>query len=328
MRFFLPPPLLITISFIQTTFSECTLQISSKNGKSGKIASSQLASRSSSLPSKCVIVFEGNQNEKVSVRFTYFNLYAPEHANTTKRCAEYDHLTAAVRVGARFSRIDTWCSKDVPPQLMSSSNILQMEYNTKSSRAVRESASQEVGFRLEYNFHADWNMGEMEAQYDSSRGCRFVFNSSRKESGKLWSINYPGLYPRNLLCEYIFHGREDQIVHIHFEYFDVEGFNQCDEQSQSDFVLFSNYQSPDRNNRRVCGRFLPRISTMSESNYYRMVFSTNEIFDATGFYAHYQFLSAHQNPTISKVKFTPSAASSTHCSVALLLLYALISANA
>lgn len=31
---------------------------------------------------------------------------------------------------------------------------------------------------------------------------------------------------RNLYCEYIFYGRETEIVHIHFEYFDVEGFGQ------------------------------------------------------------------------------------------------------
>ncbi|PIO76071.1 CUB domain protein [Teladorsagia circumcincta] len=158
------------------------------------------------------------------------------------------------------------------------------------------------------------------------QGCRFVFNSSVQTSGKLWSINYPGLYPRSLYCEYIFHGSEEQTVHIHFEYFDVEGFNQmshaiayaplaisyrkirCDETTQSDFVLFSNYQTHDRTNRRFCGKVAPRGPILSESNYFRMIFATNDIFDATGFYAHYQFIT-QQKAQISRVKLTTSTAS-------------------
>ena len=124
----------------------------------------------------------------------------------------------------------------------------------QSSRILRESSPVETGFRLEYIFHTDWNMASMLAKVDKNKPCRFVFNSSIQSSGKLWSINHPGLYPRNLYCEYIFHGFEDQIVHIHFEYFDVEGFNQCDETTQSDYVLFSNYQTHDRTNRRFCGK--------------------------------------------------------------------------
>lgn len=53
-----------------------------------------------------------------------------------------------------------------------------------------------------------------------------MFNGTIKKSGNLWSPNYPGFYPRNLNCQYIFHDREGQIVLITFEYFDVEGFGQ------------------------------------------------------------------------------------------------------
>ncbi|KIH55316.1 CUB domain protein [Ancylostoma duodenale] len=137
-------------------------------------------------------------------------------------------------------------------------------------------------------------MQHMRARGDRDKGCRFVFNSSVQSSGKLWSVNYPGLYPRSLYCEYIFHGSDEQTVHIHFEYFDVEGFNQCDETTQSDFVLFSNYQTHDRTNRRFCGKVAPRGPILSESNYFRMIFSTNDIFDATGFYAHYQFITQRE----------------------------------
>lgn len=46
----------------------------------------------------------------------------------------------------------------------------------------------------------------------------------------------------------------------------------------------------DRTNRRYCGSTRPpRNVIVSESNYFRMQFLTNDIFDGTGFYAHYQF---------------------------------------
>lgn len=48
-------------------------------------------------------------------------------------CTEVDNLSADVRVGSRLSRIDEWCGKRAPPNLMSSSNLLQLEYNTKVS---------------------------------------------------------------------------------------------------------------------------------------------------------------------------------------------------
>ncbi|VDL73200.1 unnamed protein product [Nippostrongylus brasiliensis] len=275
---------------------DCSLTVTSESEKIGSLSSAKLNLKGSNLPSKCRIVFQdrlliaGYPNERVSVKFTHFNLYVPESKNITRRCADVDHLTADVRVGARLSRIDEWCGDWTPPQLMSSTNLLQLEYTTKSSRTLRESAKNDVGFRLDYKFHTDWDMQHMRARGDRDKGCRFVFNSSVQVSGKLWSVNYPGLYPRSLYCEYIFHGSDEQIVHIHFEYFDVEGFNQCDETTQSDFVLFSNYQTHDRTNRRFCGKVAPRGPILSESNYFRMIFSTNDIFDATGFYAHYQFI--------------------------------------
>ncbi|KAL6729661.1 hypothetical protein Aduo_000698 [Ancylostoma duodenale] len=308
---------------------ECSTTITSENEKTGTLSSTKLNLKGSNLPNKCRIIFQGYPNERVSVKFTHFNLYVPENKNLSKRCADVDHLTADVRVGARLSRIDEWCGDRTPPQLMSSTNLLQLEYTTKvlsifwvvdyrlvqlreyifqSSRALRESAKNDVGFRLEYKFHTDWDMQHMRARGDRDKGCRFVFNSSVQSSGKLWSVNYPGLYPRSLYCEYIFHGSDEQTVHIHFEYFDVEGFNQCDETTQSDFVLFSNYQTHDRTNRRFCGKVAPRGPILSESNYFRMIFSTNDIFDATGFYAHYQFIT-QQKAQISRVKLTTSLSS-------------------
>ncbi len=42
-------------------------------------------------------------------------------------------------------------------------------------------------------------------------------------NGTFTSPNYPGLYPRNTECHYLFFGDKKEKVHITFPYFDVEG---------------------------------------------------------------------------------------------------------
>ncbi|GMT19701.1 hypothetical protein PFISCL1PPCAC_10998, partial [Pristionchus fissidentatus] len=191
-----------------------------------------------------------------------------------------------------------WCRDNTPPPLISPSGVMRIQYTTRSKSS---SSLLQSGFEMEYLFHEDWQMQGMSAQSVANKNCRFVFNSTHRKSGELWSVNHPGLYPRKTMCEYVFYGStSDEVVHIHFDYFDVEGVNQCTGYSKSDYVLFSNYQTLDRTNKKWCGKIAPRDS-VSESNYYRLIFETDEVFDGTGFYARYQFLTP-QKESLSKVK--------------------------
>lgn len=55
-------------------------------------------------------------------------------------------------------------------------------------------------------------------------GCQFVFRKDVVGArGTFTSPNYPGIYPRNTVCHYLFHGDPDDRVFIMFPYFDVEG---------------------------------------------------------------------------------------------------------
>uniref|UniRef100_A0A1I7ZVN8 CUB domain-containing protein n=1 Tax=Steinernema glaseri TaxID=37863 RepID=A0A1I7ZVN8_9BILA len=270
-------------------------------------------------PSKCQIIFVGSGHERVQVSFLRFNLFSPPGFNSTQRCEERDHVTAHVLVGTRMSRIDDFCGSSTPPQLMSSKNLLTLDYVLKPTAPDDE---QPYGFFLKYQFRTDLGLSEMYARRDESKPCQFIFNSTKRSSGNLWSPNHPGLYPRNINCNYVFHGASGQVVAIHFEYFDVEGFQQCEDSTQSDYVLFSNYQTHDRTNRRYCGRTRPSASIVSEHNYFRMMFRSNDIFEATGFYAHYQFITPKSSQT-NRVKLTSSGtppARSLLLSAALLLL--------
>ncbi|KAL3998609.1 CUB domain family protein [Acanthocheilonema viteae] len=263
-------------------------------------------------PFKCQFVFMGSGIERVQITFLYFNLYArmPNLNNITNRCDEMDHLSAHVLIGTRMSRIEDFCGSEIPPRLMSTKNLLTLDYVVRSTRAMRQmmTNAEKFGFVLKYLFRTDLGLSEMNAEVRNDLTCHYEFNSSRRSSGDIFSPNHPGYYPRNIDCHYIFHGTEKQVVAIHFEYFDVEGLSTCDDSTHSDYVLFSNYQTQDRTNRRYCGQICPRDSIVSESNYFRMLFRSNDIFDATGFYAHYQFIT-EQASQINRVKVTTNGCS-------------------
>ena len=53
--------------------------------------------------------------------------------------------------------------------------------------------------------------------------CSFIFRSEQTPNGTFTSPNFPGLYPRNTECHYLFYGRTNERIHITFPYFDVEG---------------------------------------------------------------------------------------------------------
>lgn len=53
--------------------------------------------------------------------------------------------------------------------------------------------------------------------------CGFQFNSTKEKTGWFHSPNFPGIYPQNVECNYLFYGRQNERLTIKFSYFDVEG---------------------------------------------------------------------------------------------------------
>lgn len=53
--------------------------------------------------------------------------------------------------------------------------------------------------------------------------CGFIYNKSDALSGWFQSPNFPGAYPRDIECNYLFYGGPTDKIFIKFTYFDVEG---------------------------------------------------------------------------------------------------------
>lgn len=74
-----------------------------------------------------------------------------------------------------------------------------------------------------YMFYFVTDFGIKTGVQISDYPCAFVYNSNASKSGVFYSPNYPGFYPRDTECHYYFNGYDNEKVHVHFHYFDVEG---------------------------------------------------------------------------------------------------------
>ncbi|XP_059476090.1 suppressor of lurcher protein 1-like isoform X2 [Neocloeon triangulifer] len=260
-----------------TSAVNCDVLITSDEGKNGTIASPNYPQPYPSR-SLCRYEFQGRGKERVQLTFKEFNLY---HAGGDENdCESSDSLNAYVHLEGRSEKIDSFCGTNLPLPVMSSGSKLSLEFRGQiSSRHVR-------GFQAFYSFTE--NFGISSGRQLSSHPCGFEFNSTEAANGTFSSPNYPGYYPRDTECHYLFYGRPGEKVHLHFTYFDVEGVLPCEATSASDYVEFSNYMSRDRKYSRYCGQ-LKGFEVESDKRTFRVTFRSNDRLDGTGFHGTYHF---------------------------------------
>lgn len=136
-----------------------------------------------------------------------------------------------------MEKIDSFCGGTPPKPLMSNGPRLKLEF--QSLLASRYSR----GFKASYSFTESklsnlrtmcyvviliflfnvLDFGIRTGMQEPSYPCAFVFNSNVSRTGYFHSPNYPGFYPRDTECYYFFHGNVGEKVHLHYNYFDVEG---------------------------------------------------------------------------------------------------------
>lgn len=74
-----------------------------------------------------------------------------------------------------MSRIEDFCGNETPPRLMSTKNLLTLDYIVRSTRATRQmmTNAKKFGFVLKYQFRSDLGLSEMDAEIrnDLSEFC-------------------------------------------------------------------------------------------------------------------------------------------------------------
>ncbi|XP_065340086.1 suppressor of lurcher protein 1-like isoform X2 [Cloeon dipterum] len=295
-----------------TSAVNCDVLITSDEGKNGTIASPSFP-QPYPPRSLCRYEFQGRGKERVQLTFREFNLY---HAGGDENdCESSDSLNAYVHLEGRSEKIDSFCGNNLPLPLMSSGSKLSLEFRgAVSSRHVR-------GFQAFYSFTE--NFGISSGRQLSAHPCGFEFNSTEAANGTFSSPNYPGYYPRDTECHYLFYGRPGEKVHLHFTYFDVEGVLPCEATSASDYVEFSNYMTQDRKYSRYCGQ-LKGFEVESDKRTFRVTFRSNDRLDGTGFHATYHFR-PESEPNLRK-PFTSAAAKTTIAPAGLALCWLLVGA--
>ncbi|CAL8116885.1 unnamed protein product [Orchesella dallaii] len=199
----------------------------------------------------------------------------------SKRCIGADVVLAYIHIDNQLEKVAEYCGYSLPPPLMSSGHRLTLEFSGASSSNFAR------GFHATYAFVEDFGITTGRQLPDFP--CGFIFNSTEGVNGTFASPNFPGLYPRNTECHYFFHGDEDEHVALTFNYFHIDGILPCSEASHSDYVEFSNFMPVDTRFRRKCGYESHPFLVISEKNFFRMSFMSNERYDGSGFVGSYHF---------------------------------------
>ena len=119
-----------------------------------------------------------------------------------------------------------------PRQIISANNFVQVRFKTvprldSDNLALIQSRSHFRGYLIRYRFTTDFGLDLREGgRLEPNAGCTVNFHSADKRSGYFSSPNYPGLYPRDVKCDYNFYGLRNEKVQITFHTFDIEGVGQ------------------------------------------------------------------------------------------------------
>ncbi|XP_037027150.1 suppressor of lurcher protein 1-like [Bradysia coprophila] len=256
--------------------SNCDIVLHSSTSKNGSIQSPLFPGP---YPPRtfCRFEFQGNGRQRVQIKFTEFTLPSSEGDD----CEQSDTLSVLMQIKGKYEPVETLCGDTMPKPLMSNGPRMLLEFRG------RQSGKGNRGFKADFIFLE--NFGIISGRQIPDYECSFVYNSSFETSGWFHSPNFPGAYPRNIECNYYFHGRTMERVYIRFTYFDVEGIFPCDEDSSSDSVELSNFNSVDRKFQKYCSKISKGFSVKSDGKFFRVTFRSNDRLDGTGFRASYTF---------------------------------------
>ncbi|XP_058064610.1 suppressor of lurcher protein 1-like, partial [Anopheles bellator] len=246
--------------------------------RNGSIAPSH-SKHSGLFPSSLCQLYEfvGDGAERVQIIFSEFRL--PSKLGPTE-CGDTDILMVYYIVDEREELVETLCGDTLPKPILSEGPRLLLEFRSSYNNTENK------GFTGDFFFIT--NFGIPTGRQPNQSECIFHYFRNATSQGWIQSPNFPGAYPRNIMCHYLFHGGPHDYVHVRFTYFDIEGILPCDESSASDYVEFSNFNTRDRKYALYCGKWR-ELAVRSDGRFFRITMASNDRLDGTGFRALYTF---------------------------------------
>ncbi|XP_063244265.1 cubilin [Bacillus rossius redtenbacheri] len=201
-------------SLLQVT-SECDLEIVSRPGgpQNGTFSAPQFANPAGHSR-QCVYTFVGERRQRVEVVFTAFNL-----RGTPPECVhEYIDVYSEVQQPKASELINSpfggrFCGPIPPRRRISLYHVLALGFYTDKNTSFPEL------FEGRYAFinDSEYEVGTPEP----NSPCNFTVHSTSKKTGVIVSPTYPGAYPKDLNCSYLFKGQMGQRIRLEFRDFDL-----------------------------------------------------------------------------------------------------------
>ncbi|KAI3389212.1 hypothetical protein SNEBB_007213 [Seison nebaliae] len=251
--------------------------------------------------------FIGLPNEKVRIVFERFKLHGFPPGCNNDFIDVYINSTENNDVNELQLPLLQHCG-DIPLKpIVSLNNIVEIVFHSEHGYSSK-------GFNASYEFFdaGDYRNGRkkytaldrgIKKRQDEfqrpSDTCFYYFTSEDRE-GKFYSPTYPGLYPKHMLCDYKFVGRNGERVQIEFENFELfmeENEQHCPYDS---VVLYDGDNIGESQIARLCGKHKKLIYFSSNETLYlrfRTEDSTllaqypvpNLIANRVGFIANFKF---------------------------------------
>ncbi|ETN66231.1 hypothetical protein AND_001985 [Anopheles darlingi] len=243
--------------------------------------------------------FVGAGAERVQIIFSEFRLPSKQGPS---ECGDTDILMVYYIVDEREELVETLCGDTLPKPILSEGSRLLLEFRSSYNNTENK------GFTGDFFFLT--NFGIPTGHQPNQSECTFHYFRNASSQGWIQSPNFPGAYPRNIVCHYFFHGGPHDQVHVRFTYFDIEGILPCDEDSASDYVEFSNFNTRDRKYALYCGHWR-ELAVRSDGRYFRITMASNDRLDGTGFRALYTFETTQQQQQVTTEQTAVAAKSAT-----------------
>ncbi|PAA90975.1 hypothetical protein BOX15_Mlig012127g3 [Macrostomum lignano] len=180
---------------------------------------------------RCRYKFVAGRNEKVRLNFLAFNVegLGPScEKDFLDVYTELEQENASLLHSPLLGRFCGHSLASVPRTVVSLHSVLVLDFytdgNTQKVYNNDNHMAMEValGFKAQYSFvpKADYEPGPRLLAY--SGNCSFLMETSSVDiDGVINSPGYPGLYPDNLHCNYLFRGFGNQRVRVHFKELDI-----------------------------------------------------------------------------------------------------------